>query len=199
MVAIHDNGFVPEGMAGEGWTASRDPALYPLAELMVLARTAARSKADGLPALRAASRHRAGAMRYWAATGLLILGAAATPARADLRALLADPEPQVRIVAAEALAGLGEADRAVPVLVALATPPQPWQVRLYALNALTFIGPAAMPALSIAQAAKDDSSEYIKNAGRYLALKLTGTYTPQTQVFDYEGFMKKVRAGQGPG
>lgn len=199
MVAIHDNGFVPEGMAGEGWAASRDPALYPLAELMVLARTAARGKADGLPALRAASRHRAGAMRYWAATGLLILGAAAAPARSDLRALLADPEPQVRIVAAEALAGLGETDRAVPVLVALATPPQPWQVRLYALNALTFIGPAAMPALGIARAAKDDSSEYIKNAGRYLALKLTGAYTPQTQVFDYEGFMKKVRAGQGPG
>jgi len=198
MLAINDNGFLPETMPGEGWSESRDTALYPLKEVMALAATAARGKASGLGALRRAARHSAPVMRYWAATGLLILGEKAASAKADLQRLLADNEPQVRIVAAEALTKLGHADEGVEVLVALAAS-GPWQVRLYALNALTYIGRAAMPALEIARATQNDSSEYIKSAGKYLKLRLTDAYTPQTTIFDYEGLMRKIRAGNGPG
>jgi arylsulfatase A-like enzyme len=199
MLAINDNGFLPETMAGEGWVESRNRSLYPLPDVMLLAATAARGQASGLPALRKAASHSAGVMRFWAATGLLILGKRAAPSAGELRRLLGDSEPQVRIVAAEALVSLGHAKTAVPVLVDLAGSNPDWQVRLYALNALTYIGKAAMPALAVAEATKDAESEYIKSAGKYLRLKLTDAYTPQTEIFDYEALMQRVRAGTGPG
>lgn len=58
-------------------------------------------------------------MRYWAATGLLILGGKAAEARAPLAAAMhEEPLAQVRVVAAEAAAGLGETE-AVSILAAL--------------------------------------------------------------------------------
>ena len=95
MISIHDNGFLPEGVAGEGWDASRDCALYPLEQVMILARTAALGRAGSLPALRAA------------------------------------------------LAKLGETQVAVPALAELCGETQPWQIRLHAINALTYLGKAA--------------------------------------------------------
>src|SRR3546814_16725885 len=43
------------------------------------------------------------AVRYWAATGCVVLGAEARPARGPLLALLEDPSVSVRIAAVEAL------------------------------------------------------------------------------------------------
>lgn len=55
-----------------------------------------------------------------------------------------------------------------------------------------------MPALAMAEATKDDKSEYLKSASKYLRLKLTDAYTSETKIFDYKGLMQRVRAGAGP-
>ena len=195
MLAIHDNGFLPEGMAGEGWQPSRDRTLYPLDQVMAVARIAALGQVDGLPQLTAALRSPVEVIRYWAAIGLLILGSNAAPARTQmLEALTGDPSAHVRIQLAEALGKMGEAEGAVPVLVALADPAQPWQIRLHAINALTFLGKAALPALDTARAAEASDNEYLKSAGKYLVLTLTDRYTPQTEIFDWQGMLRRMRA-----
>ncbi|AXB78018.1 sulfatase [Novosphingobium sp. P6W] len=198
MMAIHDNGFIPEGMAGEGWAESRDPADYPLKDVMALARTAAIGRIEGLPSLRAALASSVEVLRYWAAIGLLILGDKAAPAKAEmLDAFTRETRPHVRIQLAEALTKMGRTDAAVPALVTLCTPAQPWQIRLHAINALTFLGKAAMPALEVAHMAMNGENEYLKSAGKYLALTLTDCYTPSTPIFDWEGLLAKMRKGGG--
>jgi arylsulfatase A-like enzyme len=200
MLAIHDNGFLPEGMAGEGWEASRDPAAYPLKEVMALAALAASRASGATPALLQALKSPVEVMRYWAAIGLLIRGEEARPAMAEMRLRLdVDRSPHVRIQLGEALARLGETDKAVPALIALCAPPEPWQIRLHAINALTFIGEAARPALPVAEAMAGDRNTYLKSAGKYLSLKLTGAYQPSVKVFDYEGMLANMKAGRGGG
>ncbi|HWU03534.1 MAG TPA: sulfatase-like hydrolase/transferase [Novosphingobium sp.] len=204
IVSINDNGFLPEGMAGEGWVASRNHALYPLPEVMALAARAA-SGSGTAQGFAQGLGHKAPVMRYWAAMGLLIMAEKtgpknAEPARAALaKALAGDPSEHVRIVAAQTLARMG-GDTSAPVaaLAALADQSANWQVQLYALNALTFIGEAARPALPVIQRAAQNDREYIRTAGRYLTAVLTGTYTPSMQVFDYERMMARIRAGGAP-
>lgn len=199
MLAIHDNGFIPEGMAGEGWAESRDEALYPIRQVMALGRTAAMGRIEGLPSLRSALGSPVAVLRYWAAVGLLILGEKAVPAKAEmLAALTREAEPHVRIQLAEALAKLGEASSAIPALAALCDEAQPWQIRLHAINALTFIGKAAMPALDAARTAMTGANEYLKSAGKYLVLTLTDSYTPATEVFDWAGMQARIKAGGAP-
>ncbi|EQB29717.1 sulfatase-like hydrolase/transferase [Sphingobium ummariense] len=196
MIAIHDNGFLPEGMKGEGWISSRDPKVYPLKDVMVLARVAADAKPDNLQQLRNSLASPVEVIRYWAAMGLLIQGEAGRPAEADmLIRLKTDPSPHVRIQLAEALARLGETTTSVPALIDLCSPSQPWQVRLHAINALTFIGDAAQPALDIAKVAESDPKVYVANAAKYLRLKLTGEYRSSTPIFDLEA----MRASGGAG
>lgn len=199
MVAIHDNGFLPEAMPGEGWSESRDARLYPLKEVMALARLAAAGGAKALPRLRKALARPVEVIRYWGAMGLVIQGQNAKPMQqAMLDHLATERSPHVRIPLSEALARLGEAETAVPALIALCDPAQPWQIRLHALNALTFIGDAAQPALDAARLAAGDQRAYLSSAGKYLALKLTGAYAPSVPVFDWASMQARIRAGNGP-
>jgi arylsulfatase A-like enzyme len=198
MVAINDNGFLAEGMAGEGYVESRNPQVYPLREVMALATIAARGEPSGLASLLAGLASPTPVMRYWAATGLLILERRATPARSALeRAMRDDPVPQVRVVAAEAVAALGAVDEPVRMLGALVERSPSWPVQLQALNALTFIGAPAKAALSIVQKTAESEQEYVRNASRYLAAVLTGTYTPSTPIFDVERMMRRAAQGGG--
>ncbi|MBT2186093.1 sulfatase-like hydrolase/transferase [Sphingobium nicotianae] len=198
MLAINDNGFLPEGMAGEGYVESRDRRVYPLADVMALGAVAARGDAADLPRLVAGLSHATSVMRYWAATGLLILGAKAAAARPALaQAMQSDTSPHVRIVAAEALCRLGDAPDAVAALIALSGDQAPsWQVQLHALNALCFIGDAAQPALPVARQVAQGDQEYLRSLGRYLIATLTGSYTPASPIFDYEHMMEQVRKGK---
>lgn len=81
-----------------------------------------------------------------------------------------DTSPLVRIVAAEALTGLGDPAEPVAVLAGLVDNAPSWQVQLHALNALTYIGKAALPALPAIRRSgeKSGAKEYIINASRYL-------------------------------
>lgn len=198
MVEVHDNGFIPEGMAGEGYAESRDPRTYPLGEVMTLAATAARGEMADVPALARALGASSAVLRYWAATGLLIRGRASAAAEAALgQAMRGDPAPEVRIVAAEAVAGLGAPDEPVRMLSALVDQPPSWQVQLQALNALTFIGAPAKAAEASVQRAAESEQEYVRNAGRYLAAVLAGTYTPATPIFDLERMMRRAAQAAG--
>ncbi|SDC89353.1 Arylsulfatase A [Sphingomonas sp. YR710] len=189
MLLICDNGFVPESMAGEGWFESRDKQRYPLKRLMTLGRQAASRDPAHLPALAAALTDRNPMIRYWGATGMLVLGPAARNFHGALEPLLDDREPLVRVVAAEALASAGQA-AAVARLGELAGPGQIWQVRLAALNSLTALGETARPALASIDAAAQEDQEYLRDAGRYLSAVLHGTYQPGYPVFEFDRMMK---------
>jgi hypothetical protein len=133
-------------------------------------------------------------IRYWAAQGLLMLKAGATPAAASApaptsaRAALQtcfenDSSISVRIVAAEILAFLGPAEAPVRYLGELVGSPSNVRIRLQALNALTFIGEPARQVLSEIKAAVRDNDTYVATAARYLSLVLEGTYTPASQIY----------------
>ncbi|MEG3168041.1 sulfatase-like hydrolase/transferase [Sphingomonas sp. LB3N6] len=197
MIAIHDNGFIPEGDPAEGWLPSRAAGAYPLKTVMALGAAAARRDPRKLALFRTRLGHANGIIRYWAATGLLVLGTRAADAAPDLRrAMEADPSPQVRIVAAEALAGLSEPQRAVAVLADFLSPSHPTPVRLQAINALTYVSDAraALPAI---RAAANDEQEYLRNAGAYLTAILDGRYDPAVPLFDLDRMRRRMANGGG--
>jgi arylsulfatase A-like enzyme len=193
MLAVNDNGFIPEGSPLEGYTESRRPNAYPLQRIMALAATAAKRQPQALPYLVEMLGDPNEVIRYWATQGLLMLGDAAAPAQARLaEASASDPSPQVRIAAAEASARFGDS-AAVGGLGRLLDDHPDVRVRLQALNALTFLGPEAISVRpAIARAATSDD-EYLKNAGRYLILVLGGTYTPASPVYPLAEGLQKAR------
>lgn len=191
MLAIHDNGFLPEGMAGEGYVESRNPAVYPLKSVMRLAGAAASRDPGRLTMLREHLASPVPVLRYWAVTGMLVLGEAARSELATLRSLMRrDDAPHVRIVAAEAVARLGEAE-GVHVLAGILDAAPSWQVQLSAISALTFVGEASRAVLdSVRRAARGDN-DYVRLAGRYLEAVLSGTYAPATTIFEMDRLRKR--------
>lgn len=179
MLAIVDNGFIPEGTPAEGYGNSRDAKIYPLKTVMPLAQAAARGDARKLSLFRSALHHPNGVMRYWGATGLLILKDKAAPARAELTAVAAtDAWPAIRTVAAEALCHVGATDQGLKVLSEIATAKLEFPPRLMALNSLDSLGDVARPALPAVRQVSNDPNEYILRAAGPLIAKLEGTYRP---------------------
>jgi uncharacterized sulfatase len=93
------------------------------------------------------------AIRYWAAVGLICKGDGAKPAEAALLKTLEDPSPPVRFAAAEALCGIGRADRAVAALTS-GLNSEDFRVRLSAAISLVAVGEAARSALPQMQKAR---------------------------------------------
>lgn len=122
----------------------RDPGRYDVRRTLEAAEVAANRDAAAVPRLIEGSRDADSAVRFWAATGILIRGPEAVGAgREALRRLLDDASPSVRVAAAEALAvhGAGE-DRAagVATLVALADARREgYLVAVAALNAIDLL------------------------------------------------------------
>lgn len=189
LLAINDNGFIPEGSPPEGYRNSRASGAYPLKEIMAIASAAARRDAGRLMTFREALAHSNEVIRYWGAQGLLLLGKKALPALPALqRSMNDDASLHVRVVAAEALSGLGEAEAAVEVLMDLLDQPF-YPVRLQAINALTYVGPAAraaLPAIERAIAEEVPENWMVRNASIYLRLVLQDKYDPAYPVFDEE-------------
>jgi hypothetical protein len=77
-------------------------------------------------------------IRYWGATGFLILQEKAAPAKEKLKELLKDDWMDIRVVAAEALSYLGETDRALETLEPIIKNESEY-VALAAMNALDFM------------------------------------------------------------
>ena len=107
MLAIKDNGFIPEGSPLEGYEASRAPGAVPFERVVDLANLASERKAENLPKLIAALDDPNEAIRWWGALGCAMLREQAAPAEAALRKRLEDPSGAVQSAAAEALAQPG--------------------------------------------------------------------------------------------
>lgn len=196
MIKINDNGFIPEGSALEGYEQSRLKGAYPLRRVMRVAQAAARRDPRKLATLRKALSDRDEVIRYWGAMGLLMLGTQAAPATGALEAAMhSDTSKPVRIVAAEAVAVLGDERRSVTTLASLLGPAESMPVRLQAVNALTRIGPASRAALSELRKLTegDDRNEYLNNAAMYLIQTLEGSYDPHRPIFDLARLLRGTR------
>ena len=192
LVAINDNGFIPEGMEIEGWRASRDRAAYPLERLMELAAAAAARERQNLASFVALLDDANAVVRHWAILGILMLGADGLPARDRLAAAMhGDALAQNRIAAAEAVARLAPSPAAVTLLADLLDQSPLMPVRLQAINALTFIGDQARAALPAIERAANGDQELLRSAGRYLSSMLDGRYDPSFAVTDLEWLRKK--------
>ncbi|MGV3510724.1 MAG: sulfatase-like hydrolase/transferase [Novosphingobium sp.] len=189
MLAINDNGFIPEGSALEGYVPSRVKGAYPLARLLVLGRAAAQGNRTKAPILRQALGDSNLVVRFWAAIGFAVQGAFDTDLDRLKHMAQTDPVPQIRIAACDALSRSGASGLACQLLASLLGETYPSKVRLQSLNVLTRMGPAARPALPQIRALTLASDEYLPNAAKYLAQVLEGTYDPARPVFDFQAFI----------
>lgn len=183
MLAINDNGFIPEGHRTEGWVASRRPGAYPLRRLMRLGEVCIQRDRRNLAKLTDALDDDNDIVRYWGAMGLSMLDHHAAPAAARLtKKMRRDTSPWVRAQAADALTRLGRTDAAVPVLGAMAADSkQPMSVRLQAVCSLSRLGPGAVAALpQLIEACKPAASldDYVGQAARHAVEVVTGAYVP---------------------
>lgn len=121
ILATRDTGFIPEGMfprlAGDGtiYDYAHSDA-YPLERIIDLADKASDRNVANLAAFISSLDDPHPVIRYWAATGCLILQEMAAPAKERLRERLGDDYADVRVIAAEAIAHLGEGEAAIKTL-----------------------------------------------------------------------------------
>lgn len=140
---INDTGFIPEAdridRAGEtpmyDYMRSGQIELEPILDA---AETATLGKAENLETLQSFLENEESAIRYWGATGMLILGEEAAPAKNDLIAALDDESANVVTVAAEALYNLGEEQKGKEALLGVLENPNEF-ARCHALNAIDCI------------------------------------------------------------
>jgi arylsulfatase A-like enzyme len=174
LLAVRDNGFIPEGSPLEGYDASRDPKAYPLERILDTCDVVTKRDPANLPKLVAWMDDENECIRYWAALGCVMLREKAAPAADALAKRLADASGQVRVAAAEALCHAGQEAKGVAALTAcLNDEKSPW-VRLQAANALENIGEKARPALAALEKAASDGNQYVQHAAGHAAAVLKG-------------------------
>jgi len=174
ILASRDTGFIPEGMFGKlaGEKTIYDYAqsrAYPLERILDLADQASDRDPKHLPALITALDDSHPVVRYWATIGCLILADQAAPAKMKLMTLLKDEWADVRVVAGEAVAHLGQKVAAAETIAGVIQTGNPHEV-LAAQNALDFLWRAGHVTLPEAQAMLRDRNftEPANRIPRYL-------------------------------
>lgn len=155
MIAVRDTGFIPEGMfdklAGDKTIYDyAQSAAYPIERIIDLADLATSRDPAAMPELTKALDDSHPVIRYWAATGCLVLQNKATPAKAKLQALLNDEWNDIRIVAAEALGYLDEKEAAFTTVAHVIKEGGHYEA-LAAQNTLDFMWKAGHVSLARAQ------------------------------------------------
>ncbi len=179
ILAVRDNGFIPEGSTLEGYLPSRDPGKYPLERILETANEVCRRDPAGLPGILRWMEDENECIRYWAVLGCVMLREKAGKAEAALRKHLRQDLPPIQVAAAEALCYLGGEQSALPFLEAtLRSHANPW-VRLQAANALQNIGEKARPAIGALEQATRDANNYVVRAAGYTYAVLKGIPPPQ--------------------
>ena len=140
---IFDTGFIPEADRVEraGETPMYDymrSGQINLDEIIEAAEIATLGNPENLELLKTYLESEESAIRYWGATGLLILGEQAAPALENLVKATGDESANVVTVAAEALYNLGEKERAKNALLSVLKVPSEF-ARCHALNAIDCI------------------------------------------------------------
>ncbi|WP_158726545.1 sulfatase [Tomitella fengzijianii] len=190
MLAVGDNGFLPEGAAAEGYGPSRRPGAYDLARLLDLADVATARRPENAAPLAAQLDDPDPVVRRWAALGLVMLGRQAAPALAALDARFGtETDDAVRVALAEALAAVSpDPGPALDHLVDAATVGGRRPIRLEALSALTALDPRSLTGrVHEIGASAADPDPYIAGAAAYLALRIEGRYTPGTVLPPWSG------------
>jgi len=147
VLAIKDNGFIPEGSPLEGYEASRMAGAVPFERVVDLANLASQRKAENLPRLVAALADPNEAVRWWGALSCAMLGGQAAPAEAALHKRLEDSSGAVQAAAAEALAHVGHADLALSTLARWITNTSGTFYTVHAANVLVRLGETGRPLL----------------------------------------------------
>ena len=145
MREIGDTGIVPESMY-EG--ISKEGTVYeyvhnkafPYEDVFQMALAAGAGAPDTLPQLLAAMKHHHPVMRYWGAIGCTIQGEAAASGQDQLKKLLKDPSPSVRVAAAEALYATGAKQAGFDGLLEILQETEDPVVSLEALNITQALG-----------------------------------------------------------
>jgi N-sulfoglucosamine sulfohydrolase len=143
ILEIHDLGFIPESMYAE---LARDRTLYDfsrsdeysLNRILSVANIATSRDPAYLERLISLCQNSDPIIRYWAATGLLVLGNRAKSGIPALQELGKDKYVAVRVAAAEALGKLGKVDEANAILKPVLTSKVEMEV-LAAITAYDFI------------------------------------------------------------
>lgn len=148
---IRDPGFLPEGEMIRQSSGSTSFSMvrksgFPLEEIIKIAEIASEQNSENIPVLIKALNNEQEAVRYWAATGLAILGKKAKPAENILLKALKDNAADVRISASEALCNLGREKEALIVLISELKNNNS-KTALHAANILDVIGQKAKPVL----------------------------------------------------
>jgi N-sulfoglucosamine sulfohydrolase len=143
MLRIKDSGFIPEAelidrtgdFAAYDYMRSNNVNL----EKLIDAAEAATGIEPDLNTLKEFLKSDDSAIRYWGATGLLILGDRARPALDELRKAANDPSTSVSIVAAETLYQLGD-EKSGRAALLRALKSQNQFANTHALNAIDNVG-----------------------------------------------------------
>jgi hypothetical protein len=130
-----------EGISKDGtvydYVHNRD---FPYEEVLQTALAAGDGGSGILQKLSAAMKHDHPVVRYWGATGCTIQGEAAAAAMSQLKKLLQDPSPSVRVAAAEALYVLGDKKTGFHGLIDILKETNDPVVSLEALNVTQALG-----------------------------------------------------------
>ncbi|MHA7111019.1 sulfatase-like hydrolase/transferase [Sunxiuqinia elliptica] len=167
---ILDTGFIPEGIH---YDLGREQAIYDwmrqgnldLPEIIELADKASLGLEANRDEFVKLLQHESELIRYWATTGLLILGEDAQPARNDLTIALQDSSSCVALVAAEAVYYLGSEQQALTVMLKALEDPNPY-IRTQALNILDYTNEFS-PEIQQALFAMVKRFEKIQTSDRY--------------------------------
>ncbi len=155
---IKDTGFIPEadwqertnGMPMYDYMRSGAVDLEPIIDA---AETATLGKVENLERLQSYLTNEESAIRFWGATGLLILGEKAAPLTDDILNALTDNSVSVVTVAAEAAYNLGKKDEARKALFSVLE------------NENEF---ARTRAMNVIDCIEDDASNYIKEIAKMI-------------------------------
>lgn len=149
---IRDLGFLPEGEMHERrgkltpYELGKNNSKYPLAKIKKAADFATKADQASLSKLKEMMGHKDSAIRYWAATGCIIVGKESKTLKKDLLNLLKDTSPDVRTASAHALFNIGESEKAVPVLEKILSEKNQFH-RLRAMNVLDHMDESAKDAV----------------------------------------------------
>ncbi len=144
ILRIYDTGFIPEAdwidLAGDTpyYDYMREGRV-DLEKIVDAAETATLGNPENIGLLISYLTDEESALRYWGASGLLILGEKALPAKEQLESALNDGSPNVAVVAAEAIYKLGEKEKGRQALLNILDNPNPF-ARCHALNAIDATG-----------------------------------------------------------
>ncbi len=143
MTDIQDAGFIPEAdmIRRRGDLPPYDymrSGELNLEEIIEAAELASKGDRSNLKIMVENLKNDDSAIRYWGATGLLILGDQAEPAKEYLLAALEDESPNVVAVAAELLYTLDEKEQSTKALLRLLEIPED-KARCHALNVVYYL------------------------------------------------------------